>query len=86
MFFPTAQPEFNKGTSLPAPTYFDFSAKSDVQLSIPVPEKSRSRVMSGDNSDEANSDASTDAGVSPKNDLNSKAAPRKEFVKEFKRK
>jgi len=42
--------------------------------------------MSGDNSDEANSDASTDAGVSPKNGLNSKAAPRKEFVKEFKRK
>ena len=42
--------------------------------------------MAGDNSDEAKSDASTDAGGSPKNGLNSKTTTRKEFVKEFKRK
>jgi len=84
MFFPTATP-LNKVTSLPpVPPKVALGATCEHTLSIPVPEKSRSRLFSGDNSDEAPSDASTDAGSSPKNGM--KNGPRKEYVKEFKRK
>jgi len=69
-------------TPLAAP-FGNFSACTDHSLTIPVPVKTRSRLASGDNSDEAPSDASTDVGTSPKNGMKS---VRKEFVKEFKRK
>lgn len=80
MFFPSATP-LNKTNSLPG--YVNFSAAADTHLAVPVPEKTRSRLASGENSDEAPSDASTDVGTSPKNGMKS---GRKEFVKEFKRK
>jgi len=85
MFFPTANPAISKTLSLPpAAGLMKVAAESGISLTLPVPAKPRSRLQSGDHSDEANSDASTDVGTSPKNNMNSK--PRKEFVKEFKRK